>query len=70
MIKRYKGIHNENIIVVSDIILDLNAHKVFINDNDINLSEKNFQLLKYLIDNKGIVLSRDLILNRINSNIL
>ncbi len=65
MIKRYKGIHNENIIVVSDIILDLNAHKVFINDNDINLSEKNFQLLKYLIDNKGIVLSRDLILNRI-----
>ena len=65
MIKRYKGIHNENKITISGIDLDLNAHKVFINDNDINLSEKDFQLLKYLIDNKNIVLSRDLILNRI-----
>ena len=65
MIKRYKGIHNENKITISDITLDLNAHKVFINDNDVNLSEKDFQLLKYLIDNKGIVLSRDLILNRV-----
>lgn len=65
MIKRYKGIHNENKITISGIELDLNAHKAFINDNDISLSEKDFQLLKYLIDNKNIVLSRDLILNRI-----
>lgn len=65
MIKRYKGINNENKLTVSDIELDLNAHKAFINDNDINLSEKDFQLLKYLMDNKNIVLSRDLILNRI-----
>ena len=65
MIKRYKGITNENKMTISGITLDLNAHKVFINDNDINLSEKDFQLLKYLIDNKGIVLSRDLILNKI-----
>ncbi|MDE5605584.1 MAG: response regulator transcription factor [Eubacterium sp.] len=65
MIKRYKGIHNENKITISGIELDLNAHKAFINDTDISLSEKDFQLLKYLIDNKNIVLSRDLILNRI-----
>ena len=65
MIKRYNGIHNENKITVSGIELDLNAHKVFINDTDISLSEKDFQLLKYLMDNKKIVLSRDLILNRI-----
>lgn len=65
MIKRYKGIHKENKVTVSGITLDLNAHKVFIDENDINLSEKDFQFLKYLIDNKNIVLSRDLILNRI-----
>ncbi|MDE6659218.1 MAG: response regulator transcription factor, partial [Eubacterium sp.] len=68
MIKRYKGISNENKITTSGITLDLNAHNAFINDNDINLSEKDFQLLKYLIDNKNIVLSRDLILNRIWGN--
>lgn len=65
MIKRNKGIHHADRITVSGIILDLNAHKVFVNNNDIQLSEKDFQLLKYLIDNKKIVLSRDLILNRI-----
>ena len=45
--------------------MDLNSHKAFVSSKEIDLSEKDFQLLKYLIDNKGIVLNRDLILNRI-----
>lgn len=65
MIKRNKGITADNRTTVSDITLDLNLHRVLINENVIELSEKDFQLLKYLIDNKNIVLSRDLILNRI-----
>lgn len=65
MIKRYKGIPNENKITVAGITLDLNLHKAFVDSKDIELSEKDYQLLKYLIDNKEIVLSRDLILNRI-----
>lgn len=65
MIKRYKGVGTENRITVSGITLDLNLLKVFVDDNEIELSQKDFQLLKYLIDNKGIVLSRELILNRV-----
>ena len=65
MIKRYKGIPNENKITVEGITLDLNLHKAFVDSKDIELSEKDYQLLKYFMDNKGIVLSRDLILNRI-----
>ena len=65
MIKRYKGIKKESKITVSGITLELNSHEVFIFSKKIDLSEKDFQLLKYLIDNKGIVLSRELILNRI-----
>ncbi|MDE6385816.1 MAG: response regulator transcription factor [Eubacterium sp.] len=65
MIKRYTGIKKESKITVSGITLELNSHEVFIFSKEINLSEKDFQLLKYLIDNKGIVLSRELILNRI-----
>ncbi len=65
MIKRYTGINKENKIIVSGITLDLNSHKAFVSSKEIDLSEKDFQLLKYLIDNKSIVLNRDLILNRI-----
>lgn len=65
MIRRYKGISSENRITISGMALDLNSHKVIINNTEIDLSEKDFQLLKYLIENKNIVLSRDLILNRI-----
>ena len=65
MIKRYKGIGKENRLTVSGITLDLNLQKAFIEENEIELSQKDFQILKYLIENKGIVLSRELILSRI-----
>ena len=65
IIRRSKGITAQNKTTVAGINLDLNTHKAFIDDKDIELSEKDFQLLKYLLDNKGIILSRDLILNRI-----
>ena len=65
IIKRYKGADKDNRITVSGITLDLNSLKVFVDDNEIELSQKDFQLLKYLIDNKGIVLSRELILSRV-----
>ena len=65
MIKRYKGVNKENRITVSGITLDLNSLKVFVNENEIELTQKDFQLLKYLIDNKDIVLSRELILSRV-----
>lgn len=65
LIKRYKGVTSENKTEICGITLDYNLHKVFIDTNVIELSEKDFQLLKYLIMNKNIVLSRDLILNTI-----
>lgn len=65
MIKRYKGIGKENRLTVSGITLDLNLQKAFIAENEIELSQKDFQILKYLIENKGIVLNRELILSRI-----
>ena len=65
MIKRYKGIGKENRLMISGITLDLNQQKAFVEENEIVLSQKDLQLLKYLIENKGIVLSRELILSRI-----
>ena len=41
------------------------SHEVKINDEVINLSPKEFELLSYLADNEGIALSRDTILDNV-----
>jgi DNA-binding response OmpR family regulator len=41
------------------------SHEVKINDEIINLSPKEFELLTYLSDNEGIALSRDTILDNV-----
>ncbi|MBN2504306.1 MAG: response regulator transcription factor [Bacilli bacterium] len=47
------------------IHMSLAAREVFINDTKTDLTPKEFELLKYFIDNKGIALSRDKILNAV-----
>jgi DNA-binding response OmpR family regulator len=42
--------------------LDINNHRVYIEEKDINLSPKEFELLNYLILNSGIALKREKIL--------
>lgn len=44
---------------VGDLTLDPASHTVRRRDRDINLSAKEYQLLEYLMYNKGIVLSRE-----------
>jgi len=43
--------------------LDINNHRVYIEEKDINLSPKEFELLNYLILNSGIALNREKILS-------
>lgn len=47
------------------IIIDKSAHTVSIDDKDIELSYKEFELLTYFLENKGIALSREKILNNV-----
>lgn len=64
-IKRYKGVDKENRLTYGGITLDLQRVKVFVEDEEINLSGKDFRLLEYLMQNKDIVLSRENILLRV-----
>ncbi len=64
-IKRYRGVDRENRINLSGITLDKSTMKVYSGSREITLAGKDFQLLEYLMANKNIVLSRDLILDRI-----
>lgn len=50
---------NTNVVKVADLTVDLNTHKVFRGEKEIELSSKEFSILRYLSLNQGIVLSRD-----------
>ncbi len=65
MIKRYRGVDSENRITLSGITLDKNTVKVYADGREITLSNKDFQLLEYLMVNKNIVLNRSIILSRV-----
>jgi DNA-binding response OmpR family regulator len=42
--------------------MDLDRHDVRVNDEEVRLTAKEFLLLQYLIEHRGRVLSRDLLL--------
>lgn len=52
-------------LAVGDIVVDKAAHIVTIVGEPIELSYKEFELLTYFIENKGIALSREKILNSV-----
>jgi len=52
-------------LVSSDLKLDLTGRRVFLGENEVTLSNKEFDLLAELMRNKNAVLSRDLILTKV-----
>jgi DNA-binding response OmpR family regulator len=56
---------DESIISIGDIEINLNEYSVFLNNEKINFTYKEFELLKFLIQNSGVVFSRKDLLNKI-----
>ena len=54
-----------NIYEIKGIKLDNLAHDVFVDNKKIYLTPKEYELLKYFIDNKNIALSRENLLSHI-----
>lgn len=48
-----------NILMYNEIKIDSNSRKVTVSDKEITLTFKEFELLSYLVINKGLVMSRD-----------
>lgn len=53
------------IITAGGITIDVGAHVVKCDGEEIVLSVKEFELLSYFVNNEGIALSRDMILNNV-----
>ena len=55
----------DGVITAGGITMDREAHRVVINGQDVELSFKEFELLEYFMENSGIALSREKILNAV-----
>jgi len=56
---------NGDLLEADGIVVDKSAHQVGIDGKEIELSFKEFELLTYFIENEGIALSREKILNNV-----
>ena len=65
LLRRSNLISEEAKLEAGGIILDKASHTVAIDGNNIDLSFKEFELLTYFMENAGIALSREKILNHV-----
>ncbi len=55
----------EDIVICGNVKILTEAHKVYVNELEVELTLKEFELLKYLMLNKGKVMRRDLLLDKL-----
>ena len=65
ILRRTNQLNRDEIISCGGISIDKAAHQVLIDGKPVELSYKEFELLAYFIENKGIALSREKILNNV-----
>ncbi len=64
ILRRTKGAEEE-VLTEGAISLDKTAHEVRVDEERVDLSYKEFELLAYFMKNKGVALSREKILNSV-----
>ena len=65
LIRRTYSIDSNEVTEIGGIVIDKAAHIVKVDGDEIELSFKEFELLTYFVENKGLALSREKILNNV-----
>lgn len=65
ILRRTQGSGNADEISAGGIVVDKAAHTVMSDGSSVDLSFKEFELLTYFMENQGIALSREKILNNV-----
>jgi DNA-binding response OmpR family regulator len=65
VLRRSGANDGEELLSVPGIELNVSAHKVMVDNKEIELSYKEFELLNYFMLNQGVALSREKILNNV-----
>lgn len=66
---RRKQFNNSNIIIQNELQINLLAKTVMINDKNINLTKKEFDLLLYFIGNKNKVISKSTLAEHLSGDL-
>ena len=65
ILRRANKLDRSEVIEVGGIVIDQQAHMVTVDGKPVELSFKEFELLTYFVENRGIALSREKILNHV-----
>ena len=65
ILRRTTGEGGMDVLETGRIRVDKTAHTVLVDGNSVDLSFKEFELLTFFMENKGIALSREMILNHV-----
>lgn len=65
ILRRTSQLNTEGTLEAAGIVLDKTAHIVTVDGKAVELSYKEFELLSYFMENQGIALSREKILNSV-----
>ncbi len=65
LLRRTKAKDTSPVLKSGKVKLDKNKHIASVDDKEVILSPKEFDLLEYMLANKGIAISRDMILNAV-----
>ena len=65
VLRRSGKAETDDVLAVAGIRIDKAAHQVTVDGSPIELSFKEFELLQYFVENQGIALSREKILNAV-----
>ena len=65
VLRRAEPDTEEQLLVLGDVVLQRGAREVGVGGEAVELRPKEFELLAFLIENRGAVLSRDLLLERV-----
>ena len=65
VMRRVEPQPTEDKVVLGDVVLDRAAREVTVGGVSVDLRSKEFDLLAYLMENRGLVISRDQLLDRV-----
>lgn len=65
VLRRSKGMDEDKVLALANLYIDNEKHMVYIKEEPCELTYKEYELLKLLLINTGIVMSRDIIMERI-----
>ena len=65
IIRRTNGAYKQDEIEFKDLKLNIKSRRAFINDKEITLQGKQFDILEYLINSKGTIITKEQIFDKI-----